>query len=390
MRKIKIGVIGCGTISRIYFENMANWHKVIKVAACADMFPEKAKAEAERFNIPKACSVEELLSDPEIDIAVNLTIPAAHTQINRTILEAGKHVYCEKPLSLNMEDAKKTLELARKKNLLIGCAPDTFLGAGLQACRKVIDDGRIGRPVSATANFTCHGPETWHPAPEFYYKKGAGPMMDMGPYYITALVALLGPIQRLNCFAEKSFDERMITSMPLKGKKIDVQVFTNYCGILKFQSGVIANVNMSFDIWLSNLPRLEIYGTEGTLIVSDPNMFGGPVKILRGSNMLDNVQDLSAEEAVAKMRSLEMHQFFKEVPLPYQPGKSNLRGLGVLDMAMALNENRRHRLNDELAYHVTEALTGFDISAKEGRTYEMTSTCKKPEPLGKEKVIEYL
>lgn len=390
MRPIKIGVIGCGTISNIYFENMVNRYKVIEVAACADMFVGKAKDVAEKFNISKACSVKELLADPEIEIVVNLTIPAAHTEINLAVLEARKHVYCEKPLALNMEDAKKTIELAAKKNLLVGCAPDTFLGAGLQACRKIIDDGLIGRPVSATANFTFPGPEIWHPAPEFYYKSGAGPMMDMGPYYLTALVTLLGPIKRLNCFAKKTFDERVVLSNPLKGKKTDVEVFTNYCGLMEFQSGVIANINMSFDVWLSNLPSLEIYGTEGTLIVSDPNMFGGTVKILRGEDMLKSVAELSAKEAVAKIHSSEMYDFFKEVPLPYQPGRTNLRGLGVLDMAMALNENRGPRVSGELAYHVTEALANFDISASGGGTYEMASTCERPEPFDTGTVINLL
>ncbi len=387
MRIVKIGIIGCGVISNTYLDNITGMYKKLEVVAVADMFPEKAKATAEKYNIPKAYTVNELLADPEIEIVVNLTIPAAHSEINNAALEAGKHVYCEKPLALNAEDAKKTLEIARKKGLLIGCAPDTFLGAGLQTCRKILDEGWIGEPVAVTANMVCHGHESWHPAPEFYYKPGAGPMMDMGPYYITALVSLLGPISKTNCFAKRTFDQRTITSTsPFKGKKIDVEVLTHYSGLMEFASGVIANINMTFDVWHSNLPCIEIYGTAGTLIVPDPNMFGGPVKILRGENMIDSIEGLSVGEAVRKIHSPEMLDFVKEVPLMYHKTAMNMRGLGVLDMAYAMVEGRRHRANGELMYHVTEALTSFDISAKEGRIYQMQSTCERPKqiPLGLE------
>jgi len=381
MRKVKVGVVGCGVISDVYLENLTSTFKVTEVKACADLFPEKAREAADKFNVPKACSVEELLADPEIEIVVNLTIPVAHTEINLAALNAGKHAYCEKPLALNMEDAKKTMETAQDKNLLLGCAPDTFLGAGLQTCRKVIDDGMIGEPVAATANFVCHGHETWHPAPEFYYKEGAGPMMDMGPYYLTALVSLLGPISRLNCFARKTFEERTITSKMLKGQKIDVDVLTHYSGIMEFESGAIVNINKSFDVWLSNLPCMEIYGTEGTLIAPDPNFFGGPVKVLRGEDMVKSVDGLDVGEAVEKIHSEEMFEFFKEVPLIYDNITDNMRGIGVVDMAYALTEGRKHRAGGDLIYHVTEALTSFDKSAKEGKIYEMTSTCDRPQEL---------
>ncbi|MCM8709950.1 Gfo/Idh/MocA family oxidoreductase [Clostridium sp. SYSU_GA19001] len=382
MRKVKIGVIGCGVISNTYLTNITNMYKTLEVVAVADMFKEKAEETAKRFNIPNSCTVSELLANPEIEIVLNLTIPAAHTEINIAALEAGKHVYCEKPLALNLEDAKKTLEIAKNKGLMVGCAPDTFLGAGIQTCKKIIDEGWIGEPVAATANMICHGHESWHPAPEFYYKEGAGPMMDMGPYYITALVSLLGPISKTHCFAKKSFNQRTITSTsPLKGKKVDVDVLTHYSGTMEFKNGVIANINMSFDIWHSNLPCLEIYGTAGTLIVPDPNMFGGPVKILRGENMLDSVEGLSTGEAVVKIHSPEMLNFVKEIPLMYHHIAMNARGLGLLDMAYSLVKGRKHRANGELMYHVTEALTSFDKSANEGMIYKMTSTCEIPKPI---------
>lgn len=379
MRKIKVGIIGCGVISGIYLTNLTTrFNKYLEVAACADMFVEKAKEAAEKFKVPKACSVEELLGDPDIEIVVNLTIPAAHYEVNLAILNAGKHVYCEKPLALTTEEGKKILELAAAKGLLVGNAPDTFMGAGIQTCRKALDEGWIGKPLVITANMVCHGHEAWHPAPEFYYKKGAGPMMDMGPYYITALVSLLGPIKRTMCFAKKSYDQRTITSTsPLKGKVIDVEVLTHYSGIMEFENGVVANINMSFDMWKSNLPCIEIHGTDGSMTVPDPNMFGGPVRIIRGEGMIAAVDGLSTGEAVMKFHSPEVAALYKEIPMPYYYVQ-NSRGLGVLDMAYAIVTGRKHRACGELTYHVLEALTSFDISAKEGTVYNMKSSCERP------------
>ena len=381
MRKVKVGIIGCGVICQTYLRNLTQIFEMIEVVAVADMFIEKAKQVAEQFNIPKAYSVDELLADKEVEIVVNLTIPVAHKEINMKALNAGKHVYCEKPLALNLEDAKETIDLANEKGLLLGCAPDTFLGAGLQTCRKIIEEGWIGTPIGATANLVSRGHETWHPAPEFYYKKGAGPMLDMGPYYITALVSLLGPIDKVSCFAKKTFDKRIITSQPLRGKEIEVDVLTHYAGLLEFKNGVIANINVSFDVWLSNLPCIEIFGTEGTLVVPDPNMFGGPVKLLRGNSMVDSIEGLDVGEAVEKIHSEAMFDFFKDMPLAYNKTGDNMRGMGLLDMAYSIVEGREHRTNTELVYHVMEALSSFDISAKEGTTYKMTTTCEQPKPI---------
>lgn len=381
MRKVKVGIIGCGVICQTYLRNLTQIFEMIEVEAVADMFIEKAKQVAEQFNVPKAYSVDELLADKEVEIVVNLTIPIAHKEINMKALNAGKHVYCEKPLALNLEDAKETIDLANEKGLLLGCAPDTFLGAGLQTCRKIIEEGWIGTPIGATANLVSRGHETWHPAPEFYYKKGAGPMLDMGPYYITALVSLLGPIDKVSCFAKKTFDKRIITSQPLRGKEIEVDVLTHYAGLMEFKNGVIANINVSFDVWLSNLPCIEIFGTEGTLVVPDPNMFGGPVKLLRGNSMVDSIEGLDVGEAVEKIHSEAMFDFFKDMPLAYNKTGDNMRGMGLLDMAYSIVEGREHRTNTELVYHVMEALSSFDISAKEGTTYKMTTTCEQPKPI---------
>jgi predicted dehydrogenase len=381
MRKVKTGIIGCGVISQTYLVNLTTYYTTVEVVALADIFIDKAREAAQKFNIPRACSVAELLADPAIEIVINLTIPAAHAEINLAALHAGKHVYCEKPLATNLADARQTLDLACSKGLMLGCSPDTFLGPGLQTCRKILDEGWIGEPVAATANLVSHGHETWHPAPEFYYKTGAGPMMDMGSYYLTALVSMLGPISKVSCFAKKSLQTRRITSQPLNGQKISVDVMTHYAGLMEFANGVIANINMSFDVWLANLPCIEIYGTEGTLVVPDPNMFSGPVKILRGESMVDSIRGLSVDDACDKIHSPDMFEFFQEIPLPYHLASVNMRGLGVLDMACALVEGRPHRTSGDLTYHVTEAMLSFDRSAQDGMTWQMESSCERPQPV---------
>lgn len=384
MRKVKIGLIGCGVISHTYISNIKVMFPWLEIVACSATTIDKAKKVADQYSILKAYSTEELLKDPDIEIVVNLTTPAVHTEINKKVLSAGKHLYCEKPFALSLEEAKETLDLAKRKGLMVGGAPETFLGAGLQTCRKVIDEGWIGKPVMVTANMTSHGTETWHAAPEFYYKKGAGPMLDMGPYYLTALVALLGPIASTACFTSIGNPTRTIYSNPLRGKKIEVEVPTSYTGIIQFESGVHANMNMSFDIWHSSLPKLEIYGTEGTLIVPDPNMFGGKIKIFRKEKVLDSLnQRLYTGE---ERPYTTVYDDLQEIPQVYQEPLEYMRGLGVLDMAFALVEGRAHRTSEELLYHVTEAMLSFDESARTNKFYQMTSTCHRPTPMcmGKE------
>lgn len=380
MRKVKIGIIGCGVISHTYIANIKAFFPWLEIASCADINTDKARDVTEKYAIAKACTVNELLKDKDIEIVINLTTPAAHTQINREILLSGKHLYCEKPLALSLVDAQDMVKLAKQQNLMLGCAPETFLGAALQTCRKLIDDGWIGKPVSATANMISHGPETWHSSPEFYYKKGSGPMLDMGPYYVTALVSLLGPIKKVACFAGIGSEKRRIYSDPLRGKEIDVEVPTTYTGIMEFEGDVHANINMTFDVWLSNLPRLEIYGTEGTLFVPDPNMCAGQIKIFRKEKVLDYINSKSYSEKDAKSYSTDFSSL-QEVPQFCQQPLNYLRGLGVLDMAFALVNGRRHRANEELAYHVTEALLSFDTAAESNSVYQMESTCSRPEPL---------
>lgn len=355
LRPVKIGIVGCGNISGIYFK-AGKTFSILDIAACADLDLGRAKAKAEENGIPKACTTEELLADPEIEIVVNLTIPNAHYDVCLAALKAGKHVHVEKPLSITREQGKELLEVAKQNGLLVGCAPDTFLGGGHQTCRKLIDDGWIGTPIGATAFMTCHGHESWHPDPEFYYKAGGGPMFDMGPYYLTALVTLMGPISSVTGSTNITFRERTITSEPKYGTKITVDVPTHVAGIMNFRSGAIGTILTSFDVWAANLPRIEIYGTEGSLSVPDPNGFGGPVRVRR----------MGASE-------------WSDVPLTHGFAE-NSRGIGVADMAYAIQTGRPHRVSGELAYHVLEAMHGFHDAASSGSLYRMESACDRPAP----------
>ncbi|TVY05567.1 Gfo/Idh/MocA family protein [Paenibacillus cremeus] len=356
MKKIRVGIVGCGKISAIYFKNL-NSFPAIEVAACADLDLTRAAASAEEHGVPKACSVPELLADPDIDIVLNLTIPAAHASVCLQAIEAGKHVYVEKPLAVTREEGQAILAAARERGVLVGSAPDTFLGGGIQTCIKLIEDGWIGTPVAATAFMMGRGHEHWHPDPEFYYAKGGGPMFDMGPYYLTALVAILGPIKRITGSTKVTFPERTITSEKKFGQTIQVDTPTHVAGIMDFHNGAIGTIITSFDIFGgAQLPRIEVYGSLGTLSVPDPNTFGGPVLLKRHDS-----------------------KEWKEIPLTHGYAE-NSRGLGVLDMAYAIRNERINRANGELAYHVLEAMHAFHDSSDEGRHYVMKSSCERPAP----------
>lgn len=359
MQKTKVGVIGCGNISGIYLE-VGQTFEILEIAAVADLIPERAQAQAEKYGIPRACSVKEILADPDIQIVINLTIPNAHAEVGQKVVEAGKSVYNEKPLTIRREDARHLLETAQKNGVRIGGAPDTFLGGGLQTCRKLIDDGWIGEPVAATAFMLCHGHESWHPSPEFYYQVGGGPMFDMGPYYLTALVSLMGPVKRVSGSTRVTFPQRTITSKPKYGKVVDVEVPTHVAGVLDFASGAIGTIVTSFDVWSAEVPRIEIYGTRGTLSVPDPNTFGGPVRVHLAS---------SSE--------------WNEIPLTHGYAK-NTRSIGVADMAYGLRSGRPHRANGEMAYHVLDIMHAVHDAAESGKRVELSSTCSRPAavPLG--------
>ena len=268
MMKTKVGIIGTGNISNIYLENLTKAEK-IELIGCADLHFESALEKANKFGIP-ALRVEEMLKS-DAELIINLTVPGAHFQVCKDIVTAGKHVYVEKPLTIHREEALELLALADANGVLVGGAPDTFLGAGIQTCRQLIDEGVIGEPVAATAFMMCHGHENWHPNPDFYYQKGGGPLFDMGPYYLTTLVHLIGPVKKVSGSARLTFPERKITSMPRNGEQIKVEVPTHVTGTLEFENGAIGTMITSFDVWGHGLPHLEIYGTEGSLRVPNPN-----------------------------------------------------------------------------------------------------------------------
>ena len=353
-----VGIIGCGNIAGIYLENLKKLPGM-KVVAVADIKAEAALAKAKEYGVPKALSVAELLNDPEVGIVLNLTIPAVHAEVTLAALKAGKHVYSEKPVALSLSEAADIVALAASKGLKVASAPDTFMGASLQTCRAVIDDGLIGRPVAATGFMMYHGPDSWHPNPEFFFKRGAGPMLDMGPYYLTALVSLLGPAKRVSGSASIGQAEREITSEPLKGGKIIPDTPTHLTGSVDFESGVTATLLTSFDVWHHSHLPLEIYGTEGSLQVPDPNNFGGKVMLQRHDE-----------------------KEWREIPLEHA-WAMNSRGLGVADLADAVREGREPRAGLSMANHVLELMLAFEASSLAGRHIEIKTRCARPEPLPK-------
>jgi len=351
-----LGIIGCGKISPIYLQAPRRSLSLM-IGACCDLDRTAAEARAAEFGIPKVCTLEEMLADPEIDMVVNLTQPAAHAEIALAALRAGKDVYNEKPLAVTRAEGRSVLREARKRKLRVGCAPDTFLGAGLQTCRKLIDQGVIGQPVAATAFLMGPGHESWHPNPDFYYQPGGGPMFDMGPYYLTALIHLIGPVRRVCGSARITRPERVIASQPRKGEIIRVNTPTHVAGVLDFHNGAVGTVITSFDIWNHQLPRIEIYGSEGTLCVPDPNTFAGPVRYRTGRD-----------------------KDWTDVALAF-PNAENSRGLGVADMARAIQTGRPHRASAELAFHVLDIMHAFLESSDNGRHVLVKSTCPQPAPL---------
>lgn len=358
--KTRVGIIGCGNISGIYLKNLPGFAN-LEVSAVADLDLDRAKAKAEEFGIANALSVKDML-ESDVEVIVNLTIPAAHGEVGLAALEAGKHIYNEKPLSIELGDARKMLELAAKKGLRVGCAPDTFLGAGLQTARALLDAGTIGQPVGAHAMMVSRGPEHWHPDPEFFFKRGAGPLFDMGPYYITALVHLFGPIKRVTANARVTHARRTVGSGAKKGQQITVETPTHIAGVLEFSAGMLATLTMSFDAVQGTAPNIEIMGSEGALLVNDPNMFTGALQ--------------------TRDTSYDWHT----TPIS-RPYSENARGLGVADMMRAYAENRPHRASGELAFHALEVMHGVLTAAQESRFVTIQSQPAQPAPLGEEETF---
>jgi predicted dehydrogenase len=333
---LNVGIIGCGSISSVYLKNLAASSHV-RVIAVADLDPAKAHAAAALAPGATVLSTTDLIASPAVDLVLNLTTPHAHASIARAALEAGKHIYNEKPLTIDLDDARSLLDLAASRDRLVGCAPDTVLGAGIQTCKQLIDAGAIGRPVGGVAFMLCPGHESWHPDPAFYYQHGGGPVLDMGPYYLSALVTLLGPASRVNSLARTTHATRTITSQPKQGQTIAVEVPTHATGLIEFASGAMVSVVFSFDVQATTLPPIELWGTGGSIRVPDPNGFGGPVSVF---------------SSAAACGSREWTQ------IPLLAGRSdNARGLGVEDMAVALAEGRTNlRASGQQALHVLEIM----------------------------------
>ena len=355
---LKAGLIGCGNISGAYLRNK-DVFRHLRIVKCASRRYESARAAAEEFGL-QAVSVDELLRDPEIDMVLNLTTPDAHAEIDLRALEAGKHVYAEKPFAITREDCRKVLKLAAEKGLRVGCAPDTFLGGGHQTCRKLIDSGAVGKIAGGCAVMAYRGPESWHPNSGFYYRRGGGPLMDMGPYYITALVNLLGPVKRVAGFGSRATDLRR-GSGPNQGNTYPVEVDTHVAAVLEFVSGPVISLTMSFDVFRLS-PQMEncieLWGLDGALHAPDPNYFSGEVRFA-------NAGSGSGWETA-------------ENTFLYN---GNMRLIGLADMAAGIELGRPHRCSGELAYHVTDVMCSILESAETRQCVELESTCARPAPL---------
>jgi len=360
MKTVKIAMIGVGNISGIYLKNLTGLFKEVELIGVCDLVRERAEKAQQAYGIPKLYeTMHDAFADPEVDVILNLTRPYEHFEVSKAALEAGKHVYSEKPLGADLEEGRALLKLAQEKGLMLGGAPDTVLGAGIQTSRRLIDEGWIGTPIGSAAFMMSRGPEPWHPDPEFFYKRGGGPMFDMGPYYLTAMINLMGGVKQVFSASRASFPQRVIGSQPFAGQKIDVEVNTFIAGTVQYDSGAIGTIFTTFDVHFPKEKKrfIEIYGTEGTLFVPDPNTFGGKVEIYR------------PEDGAVK-----------EFPLMYGYPE-NSRALGLTDMCKAIRTGREPRCGVQQTYHVLEMITGFEKSAKTGEWTKMESVYHRPAPM---------
>ena len=369
MQKLGIGIIGCGNISTAYL-NLAPNFKALEVRAVADINMDAANARAADYEGVRAETVEGLLAADDIDLIINLTIPAAHFEVTKRILEAGKHAYSEKPFVLSLKEGEELRAICAKTGLRVGSAPDTFMVFSIKFIPPVIDSGRLGKITSGTAHVLGPGMEMWHPNPDFFFQPGAGPMLDIGPYYITNLIQLLGPVSKVVALANRGQDTRTITTdCPRKGETVPVEVDTSVNALLQFESGAQINVMTSWDVWGSTHQHMELYGVDGSIFIPDPNFFGGEVQTV-GKD-----REVVTEQQWEHPFSVLNHDFDKPIH------RANYRTAGVADMAQAIVEGRPHRCSMELALHAVEVMTGILKSAEEGRFVEMTTTCERPAPV---------
>ena len=368
---MRVGLIGTGRISDIYLKNCALFDN-IDIVACGSLNMDESRAKAATYSVPRVASPDHIIADPEIDTILNLTIPAAHAEVSCAALEAGKHVYSEKPFVTDLKDGQRILDLAASKGLLVGNAPDTFFGGRWQTVRKMLDQGAIGEPTGIAAFVPTHGVERHHPNPDFYYAQGGGPLLDLGPYYLAAMVFCLGPIARVAGLSRKTFPERMIENGPRHGEMMPVEVDTHCLSLMQFESGVIGQMMVSFDVWESETPRLEIYGTEGTLCIPDPdpgdgaNIFQGEVWLRTRATsrwtMRPRPKAPAEWEVVANTHGLNF----------------DARGVGLAELAWAAKEKRQPRASGALGQHLCEVMQGMLDSPGIGQFVDIKSTCSRP------------
>jgi predicted dehydrogenase len=368
-KPLGVGIIGTGNISGAYLR-LAPRFKDIKVVAVADMAMAAAEAKAKEHNV-KAQSVGDLLKNDDVDIVLNLTIPAAHFDVSKQCLEAGKHVYSEKPVVLSLADGKKLQELAAKKNLKVASAPDTFMGGSHQQVRALVDEGKIGKLVSATMHFMGPGMEGWHPNPDFFFQPGGGPVLDMGPYYITALINLIGPVTRVAALSGAPRKTRTVTTpeSPKKGSKIDVNVDTTVHALMEFASGAMVTFGTSWDVYSHKHQCIELYGTEGAMFVPDPNFFGDTVHMAGTDGVMKPVD--AWDHPLGVINDSFPHGKF-----------ANYRSAGLADLAVAIREGRDARCGLDRALHAVEVMTAILESGKSGKFVDLTTTCTRPEAFG--------
>ncbi len=372
MSSFNVGVIGIGDISDVYFDNLKLFD-IVRVLGCAGRDLGKSEAKAAQHGIPRAYrDAMALIADPDIDIILNLTHPAVHAELNLAALAAGKHVYSEKPLAASFADGQRIMALAKDKGLRVGCAPDTFLGGRLQTCRKLIDDGVIGQVTAASAFAVSHGMEWFHPNPAFVYQQDCGPLLDIGPYYVTALLSLLGTVESGCALSNRAFAQRTMHYGPQQGETFEVGVDTHISGNLAFSNGAVATIVTSFDVWDSELPRLEIYGTKGTLCLRDvdpcdgPNLFGGTLLLRTESNY--RWKNMPRQTPGSDWIEVESRHPFNSVS-----HARNSRGIGLVDMAYAIRDQRPERASGAMALHALEVMDKLINSAR-SRTFFNTET----------------
>jgi predicted dehydrogenase len=366
-KTLGVGIMGCGNISAAYM-SLAPQFKGIEVRACADVMASAAKARANEFGL-RAETVDGLFDADDVDIIVNLTIPAAHYEVSRRAVDAGKHVYSEKPFVLSLKEGTELAKAAARKKVRIGSAPDTFLGGAHQLARHLIDNGSVGKIVSGTCHVMGHGMEHWHPNPDFFFKPGAGPVLDIGPYYITNLIQLVGPVKRVMAMSSTPSPMRTISSQPRAGEKITVETPTTIHAVLEFENGAIITMGTSWDVWQHKHTSMELYGEEGTLHVPDPNFFGGVVTFTQ------------RDKPVNKLPKWE-HPFSVPNQKHPQGAVANYRTAGLADMALGIIEGRPHRCSMELALHSVDVMTSILKSGETGKAVDVKTHCERPEPLG--------